>query len=207
MGLIRELRKAKSEATAAVKVWKADNPRRDGETLAQYRRRCQDAMKTQFGQKYGSPDWSEWLKIIMEVLKMIIPLLIACVLFALMLALPTSGQAADLQWSTLDGATVVAAVPAVATDCTTGHCVAPKHVATVHTARAGLVRGQPIRNAGRAILAARPIRRVGAAIATVQPIRRAARAVATVRPIRRVGKAVGTVIRARPLARLVGLRR
>ena len=109
MGLIRELRKAKSEATAAVKVWKANNPRRDGETLAQYRRRCQDAMKTQFSQTYGSPDWSEWLKIIMEVLKMIIPLLITCVLFALMLALPASGQAADLQWSTLDDATVVAA--------------------------------------------------------------------------------------------------
>jgi len=203
MGLIRELRKAKSEATAAVKVWKANNPRRDGETLAQYRRRCQEAMQTQFRQTYGSPDWSEWLKIIMEVLKMIIPLLITCVLFALMLALPTSGQAADLQWSTLDGATVVAAVPAVAASCTTGRC----NIATVHTADAGLVRGQPIRNAGRVIIAARPIRRVGAAIATAQPLRRAVRAVATVRPIRRVGKAVGIVIRARPLARLVGLRR
>lgn len=203
MGLIRELRKARSEATAAVKVWKADNPRRDGETLAQYRRRCRDAMEAHFSERYGGPDWSEWLKIIMEVLKMIIPLLIVCLLFALLIVVPSSGQAADLQWSTLDGATVVRAAPVAPAPCATGQC----DVATAHTPRAALVRGQPIRNAGRVVLAARPIRRVGVAIATAQPIRRAARAVATVRPVRRVGKAVGAVVRARPLARLVGLRR
>ena len=203
MGLIRELRKARSEATSAVKAWKAENPRRDGETLAQYRRRCRDAMEDHFAERYGGPDWSEWLKIIMEVLKMIIPLLIVSLLFALLIAVPSSGEAADLQWSTLDDATVAATAPAVAETCAAGRC----NVATVSAARVGLVRGQPIRNAGRVVLAARPIRRVGAAIATAQPIRRAARAVATVRPIRRVGKAVGTVVRARPLAKLVGLRR
>jgi len=136
-------------------------------------------------------------------LKMIIPLLIVSLLFALLIAVPSSGEAADLQWSTLDDATVAATAPAVAETCAAGRC----NVATVSAARVGLVRGQPIRNAGRVVLAARPIRRVGAAIATAQPLRRAARVVATVRPIRRVGKAVGTVIRARPLARLVGLRR
>lgn len=179
MGLIRELRKAKSEATAAVKSWRADNPRRAGESLAQYRRRCQEALQAQFRQKYAEGDWSSWLKIILEVLKMIIPLLITCVLFAVLIALPTASRATDLQWYTLDDATVVASSPA--TLCANSQCAVPRRVATGNRAGAALVRGQPIRNAGRVIVASRPIRRVG--------------------------RAVGAVVRARPLARLVGCRR
>jgi len=139
MGLIRDLRKARSEATAAVKAWKVGNPRRDGERLAEYRRRCRNAMEGHFSEKYGSTDWSDWLKVILEVLKMIIPLLIVCLLFALMLALPTTSQAADLQWSTLADAAVVA--PAVATQCATVQCAVPQYAAVVPAADAGLVRG------------------------------------------------------------------
>ena len=199
------MRKARSEATAAVKAWKVGNPRRDGERLAEYRRRCRNAMEGHFSEKYGSTDWSDWLKVILEVLKMIIPLLIVCLLFALMLALPTTSQAADLQWSTLADAAVVA--PAVATQCATVQCAVPQYAAVVPAADAGLVRGQPIRNVGRVVIAAKPVRRLGAAIVRTQPLRRTVRAVAAVRPIRRVGKAVGVLVRARPLARLVSCRR
>lgn len=202
MGFVRELRKAKSEVTAAVKAWKIDNPRRAGETLAQYRRRAQSALQAEFGTRYGDADWSSWLKIILEVLKMILPLLIASLLFAVLVSLPTLGQAAEVEWSTLDGATVVAAAPAVAVPAATTVCVTPRPAATCRSGAVGLVRGQPVRNVGRVLVAAKPIRRVGAAIVTAQPLRKAARAVAAVRPIRRVAKGLAAVVRSRPLARL-----
>jgi hypothetical protein len=136
-------------------------------------------MQAQFRQKYADGDWSDWLKIILEVLKMIIPLLITCVLFAMLIAMPTDSRADDLRWSTLDDTTVVA--PATATPCANGQCAVPQRVAAVYPVGAGLVRGQPLRNAGRVI--------------------------AATSPVRRVGKAVRTVVRARPLARLVSCRR
>lgn len=100
----------------------------------------------------------------------------------------------------------VAYEPLGAISCESGACVVAQPAGYVQATYAGLVCGQPVRNAGRVLVAARPVRRVGVAILRSQPLRRVANTLATIRPLRRVGKAVGTVVKARPLARLVGFR-
>ena len=76
MAGIRDIRKAKAAAMQAVKDWKAANPRKQGESLAAYRKRAKAGIEAALTNQYGGADWSGFLQIVMEFLKVLLPLLI-----------------------------------------------------------------------------------------------------------------------------------
>lgn len=171
MAFLKDFRRAKAEVTAAVKEWRAANPRKQNETLAAYRKRAKAALEKQFSSDYAGADWSQWLQLIMEILKLILPLFIVCLLLCVVLscgtaqALQSPLDQSPAAW-TLDDATAPVA-------CVVGQCAAarPVRAAARGTARLGArVATAPI----RALRAARPLRRLGAAIRERRPIRRTA---------------------------------
>lgn len=168
MAFLKDFRRAKAEVTAALKEWKATHPRKQGESLAAYRKRAKADLERQFSSDYAGADWSQWQQIIMEFLKILLPLFIVALLLAVLFGCVGSAQAMQIAdqspapW-TLDDATLVS--------CASGQCHAARPVASAArgTARLGArVTTAPI----RALRAARPIRRTAAAIRAARPIRR-----------------------------------
>ncbi len=76
MAGIRDIRRARSAATQAVKDWKDANPRKQGESLAAYRRRAKVGVEAMLMNQYDGADWTGFLQIVMEFLKILLPLLI-----------------------------------------------------------------------------------------------------------------------------------
>lgn len=56
-------------AKAAIEEWSAENPRRSGETVRQYRKRMQDGVGQELRGRYGS---SVWLVLLMQLLPLLI---------------------------------------------------------------------------------------------------------------------------------------
>jgi hypothetical protein len=56
-------------AKRAIEEWSAENPRKLGETVRQYRKRMQDGVGQQLQGRYGS---SVWLAILMQFLPLLI---------------------------------------------------------------------------------------------------------------------------------------
>lgn len=76
MAGIRDIRRARTAAVASIKDWKAANPRKSGETLAAYRRRAKAGIENQLARDYAGSEWSEFLQVILEFLKVLLPLFI-----------------------------------------------------------------------------------------------------------------------------------
>ena len=69
-----KIRDAAKIVREGVADWTAENPRKAGESKAAYRKRCRDALESQFRGEYG--DWTAFFEMIMQLLQILLPLLI-----------------------------------------------------------------------------------------------------------------------------------